>query len=88
MKSKAAQYLNEVVSLTILSALVVALIFGQATAESRSLAAAGTADRYQPQHATLKLVVDPELVEVVPPLVEAILKEPRSAKPTRRPLGQ
>ena len=72
MKSKAAQYLNEIVSLTILSAMVVALIAGQATAQSRALAA-DRADHYESEPKAIKLVIDKELVEVVPPLVEAIL---------------
>lgn len=73
MKSKAAQYLNELVSLTILSAMVVALIAGQASAQSRALAADGASDHYESEPKTIKLVIEPELVEVVPPLVEAIL---------------
>ncbi len=88
MKSKAAQYLNEIVSLTILSAMVVALIAGQATADSRELAADASNDRYESRRATIKFVVEPDLVEVVPPLVDAILGEQTPNAPTRRPLGR
>ncbi len=88
MNSKAAQYLNEIVSLTILAAMVGALIAGQAGAESRELAAE-TGDRYEPRRAALTLVVDPELVEVMPPIVEAIVgKSADKAAPRPRPLGK
>ena len=88
MKSKAAQYLNEIVSLTILSAMVVALIAGQAAADSRALAADASNDRHESRRTTIRFVVEPDLVEVVPPLVDAILGEQTGNANTRHPLGK
>ncbi len=71
MKSKAAQYLNEIVSLTILSLMVVALIAGQAAADSRAMAL-DTTDRYEAEPDTLTLVIDTK-IDNLAPIAEAIL---------------
>ncbi len=62
MTSKAAQYLNEMVSLTILVLMVVALISGQAAAsKADAAAAADVAARYEFERPPLERVVDTSL---------------------------
>ncbi len=59
MTSKAAQYLNEIVSLTILVLMVVALISGQAAASrADALAADDVASRYEFERQPLGRAVD------------------------------
>lgn len=76
MKAKAAQYLNEIVSLTMLSLMVVALIAGQAAAESRRMAVDMT-DRYV-ESDSYRLVIDTELEYLTSPIAEALLGEAAS----------
>lgn len=76
MKAKAAQYLNELVSLTIMSLMVVALIAGQASAESRALAM-DRMDRLQ-EPGAVRFVIDTEVDNLASPIAEAILGEAAS----------
>ncbi len=65
MKSKAAQYLNELVSLSILTLMVVALIAGQSApsgAEPVSAVASKSAQETRPQ--PLKRVVDASIAPI------------------------
>ncbi len=72
MKAKLAQYLNEFVSLTILAAMVVALVAGQASANSRP--AEDVVERLESQTDTLRLVIDTE-IDNLAPVAGAILGE-------------
>ena len=62
MTSKAAQYLNEIVSLTIMVLMVVALISGQAAAsKADAIAAADVAERYEFERRPLERSADASL---------------------------
>lgn len=86
MTAKAAQYANEIVSLTILALMVLALIAGQA-AQSRAdaAAAADNAGRYEVERRPLVRVVDASLdpIAEVLTMTSGRLEGQHSLKATR-----
>ena len=90
MTSKAAQYLNEIVSLTILVLMVVALISGQAAASKADAAAADNAPtRYAVESRRLERVVDSQVDPIVGVLSLASgHAHDRKLKRTRRPTAR
>lgn len=87
MTSKAAQYLNEIVSLTVLALMVVALISGQAAASRADAAAADDiAARYEVERRPLERMVDSKLDPIVGVLTLTSGKvKDRRLERTRRP---
>ena len=90
MISKAAQYLNEIVSLTVLGLMVVALISGQAAAsKADAVAAQDVAARYEIERRPLERAVDSSLDPItgVLTLTSGRLqdREAFNVKRTRRP---
>jgi hypothetical protein len=85
MTSKAAQYLNEFVSLTILALMVIALISGQVSA-SKGDAADDIAARYEAERGPLERAVDSSLDPIAEVLNLASGQvQDRKSKRTRRP---
>ncbi len=93
MTSKAAQYLNEFVGLTILALMVVALISGQAAVSKADAAAAeDVSARYEFERRPLERVVDASVDPIVGVLNltsghlegQAALKVKRTRRPATR----
>lgn len=76
MKSKVAQHLNEIVSLSMLVLMVVALIAGQSNLRTSALDTSAMADRYTTRTDELRRVVDTRLE----PLADRLLIDDGNAR--------